>query len=428
MSKWAARQWVPLTIVAVTALTIAVGLSADAAGVRWRTPAPPLVLFYRPELSLWALATLIVLPGALWASWRLFRSRVGPLGFGLALFGLTLATRLALNTARGGPGDLYEVFVVRPTGEGRTEYLPALAQLRQGPGYFLAHFADLVPVLPVHAAGNPPGLLLSMDALGIDTAQGLAALTIVVGALATPLLYVLGRRLFGERLGRVTALLFVFVPTSLLYGATSADAMYVSLGVLAAIPLVSRSRAVLVLGALVLAVVSFFSYALLAVGAWAAVLRWRREGLAAALRLALLCGVVLLGFYLAVDLISGFNLVEVLRATNERYHDGIAHVRPYLFYLFGSPAAFVLMLGPVAWFAGRALGAGEETAIALAVVIAVAAIGGYTKGETERIWFFFVPFACLAAARFVRVERLPALLIAMSAQAVAIQLLLATKW
>ncbi len=421
-------EWVPLTIVAATALTIAVGLIAKSAGVHWRTPAQPLVLFYRPELSTWALAAAIVLPASLWAAWRLFRSRVGPAGFGAALFGLTLATRLALNTVRGGPVDLYDVFVVRRGGEGRTEYLPALDQMRDGAGSFLRHFADLVPVLPVHAAGNPPGLLLSMDALGIDTAQGLAALTIVVGALATPLLYLLARRLLGEQLGRVAALLFVFVPTSLLYGATSADAMYVSFGVLAALLLVSRRQWALVLGALALAIASFFSYALLAIGAWAAILRWRQQGLAAALRLALLCGAVLLAFYLAVDLLSGFNLVEVIRATNERYHEGIAHLRPYFFYLFGSPAAFFLMLGPLTWFFGRALGARDDTAIALGVVLAVAAIGGYTKGEAERIWIFFVPFACLAAARFIRLDRLPLLLVAMTAQAVAIQLLFATKW
>jgi hypothetical protein len=421
-------EWLPPAIVAVTALTIAVGLTAKAAGVHWRTPAQPLVLFYRPELSPWALGAAIVLPASLWAAWRLFRSQVGPVGFGLALLGLTLATRVALNMARGGPGELYEVFAVHNGGEGRTEYLPALTQLRHGGGFLLTHFADLIPVLPVHAAGNPPGLLLTMNALGIDTAQGLAALTIVVGALATPLLYALGRRLLGEQSGRIAALLFVFVPTSLLYGATSADAMYVSFGLLAAVLLVSRRRAGLLAGALALAVASFFSYALLAVGAWAAILRWRREGLAAALRLALLCGAVLAGSYLVLDLLSGFNLVEVLRVTNDRYHDGIANVRPYLFYLFGSPAAFVLMLGPVAWFAGRALGAGEDTAIAIALVVAVAAIGGYTKGETERIWIFLVPFVCLAAARFVRVERVPVLLGALTLQAVVIQVLLSTKW
>ena len=32
-------------------------------------------------------------------------------------------------------------------------------------------------------------------------------------------------------------------------------------------------------------------------------------------------------------------------------------------------------------------------------MIAISVIAGYTKAETERIWLFLVPFACLAAAR-----------------------------
>ena len=37
-------------------------------------------------------------------------------------------------------------------------------------------------------------------------------------------------------------------------------------------------------------------------------------------------------------------------------------------------------------------------ALGLVVVVAVAAVGGYTKAETERIWLPFVPLACVAAA------------------------------
>ncbi len=418
----------PAAIVAGTLLTIAVGLTARAAGIRWRTPAQPLVLFWNPELSAWAAPAVLVLAASLYAALRLYRARVGPARFGLALLGLTLATRVALNSARGGPSDLYDVFVVRPVGEGRTEYLPALLAIEHGVGPFLERFHSLVATLPVHAAGNPPGLLLTMDALGIDTAQGLAALTIVVGALATPALYLLARELFEERVARRAALLFVFVPTSLLYGATSADAMYATLGVASAACLASRRWSLVALGAALLALSSFFSYPLLAIGAWAAILWWRREGIGKAARVAALCGAALLAFYLAIDLFTGFNLLEVLRATNERYHEGIARLRPYLFYLFGSPAAFLFMLGPIAWFAGRGLAARESTAIALWVVVAVSALAGYTKGETERIWIFLVPFACLAAAGWARAERLRPILVAMTVQAIAIQALFYTKW
>src|SRR6202000_1153745 len=97
--------------------------------------------------------------------------------------------------------------------------------------------------LPIQAQGHPPGLLLTMHYLGIDTAGGLAALTILVRALGTPRLYLLGRELLPEAEARAAALLFVFVPTSLLYGATSADALFATLGVLAAVGLLARRPA-----------------------------------------------------------------------------------------------------------------------------------------------------------------------------------------
>jgi hypothetical protein len=156
--------------------------------------------------------------------------------------------------------------------------------------------------------------------------------------------------------------------------------------------------------------------------------RWRRDGPATALRVALLCGAAVLTFYLALWLVSGFDVLAVLQATDRRYREGVAEVRPYLFYLFGSPAAFLAMLGPVAWFAARSLGARETTAVALAVVVAVAAVAGFTKGETERIWIFLMPLACLAAARSLRVERLPPILVLLTAQALLIEALFATKW
>ncbi len=86
------------------------------------------------------------------------------------------------------------------------------------------------------------------------------------------------------------------------------------------------------------------------------------------------------------------------------------------------------MLGPVAWFAARALAERESAAVALAAVIAVSVIAGYTKAETERIWLFLVPFACLAAARSLSVKRVPLVLAALGAQAIATEILFVTKW
>jgi hypothetical protein len=420
---------VPALICGGALLTLAVGLIAKAAGADWGAPAQPLVVFLRPALSTWALPAAIVLAVSLYLALRLRGATVRPWGFAAATFGLTLATRLALNVFRGGPGALDQVFVVAPKGEGRTELLPALPFLDHGGvGHFLSHFPEISSKLPIQAQGHPPGLLLVIHYLGLDTAAGLAALTIVVGALATPLLYLLARELVAESEARAATLLFVFVPTSLLYGATSGDALFATLGVLAAVGLLARRPLNQLLGGGALAFAAFFSYALLAVGAWAALVRWRREGIGVAIRLAALCAAVLVSVYLIVDITTGFDLVAAIRATDDRYREGIARLRPYAFWFFGSPAAFVLMLGPVAWFAARSLAAKEASAVALAIVIAIIVLAGYTKAETERIWLFLVPFACLAAARSLSTRRLPLVLVAITAQAVLIETFLFTKW
>ena len=125
-----------------------------------------------------------------WSAPRLLTAR--PAVFATTVFLLTLGLRLALAAASRGTDEWWRVF--DPDGfEGANEYLPALAALQYGPGFFLDRFAELVPALPVHAAGHPPGLLLVMDAAGITTAGRLAALCILGGALIAPLAYAVGR-------------------------------------------------------------------------------------------------------------------------------------------------------------------------------------------------------------------------------------------
>ena len=67
-------------------------------------------------------------------------------------------------------------------------------------------------------------------------------------------------------------------------------------------------------------------------------------------------------------------------------------------------------------------------AVALAAVVVAASVLGFTKAETERIWLFLVPFACVAAAPVLRPRRLAPVLGALAAQALAVELLLFTVW
>jgi hypothetical protein len=230
-----------------------------------------------------------------------------------------------------------------------------------------------------------------------------------------------------ERHARVAGVLAAFSPALLHFGATSADAVYLTLGLLAAIPLLSARPATRIAGALVLAVVSLFAWSLLAVAAWATLLVLARDGLRPALKLAVLAGVVLLAFHALFALATGFDPIATLRATSHVYEIGIASRRPYAYWLFGSPTAFLLIGGaPIAWLALKRLAQGAPEALAIAAVIAIACLLGFTKAETERIWLFLVPFVILAAAPLVRRPR--ALVALLALQAVVYELLFDTLW
>ena len=347
---------------------------------------------------------------------------------------LTLVLRLALAAGGGGRGGAgiaawWKVFDPARSYEAPNEYLPALGALHWGPRYFLDRFAETVPALPVHAAGHPPGMLLTLDALGISSPGGMAALCIGVGALGVPLTYLLGRQVLDESRARLAALLLAFAPGALLFGVTSADAAYLTVGLLAAWPLASRSWPARGAGAAALAVGSLFAWSLLAVGAWAAIVALRREGWRAALTLCALCGAALIAFYALLYGVTGFDPVGTLRATEDVYRAGIASVRPYTYWLLGSPAAFLLVLGlPISWYALRGLADGRTLAIAIFSVLAFAAVMGFTKAETERIWLFFAPFVCLAAAAPASSARLRPLLAFLAVQALVYEFAFDTIW
>jgi hypothetical protein len=82
----------------------------------------------------------------------------------------------------------------------------------------------------------------------------------------------------------------------------------------------------------------------------------------------------------------------------------------------------------VAWYAARSLGSREITALALAAAILITVTFGYTKAETERIWMFLVPMACLAAARALPERHVKPVLVALATQAVVLQVLFDTVW
>ncbi len=413
---------------AVCVATVAYGLIATAAGYELGTPTPPLLYEWSPRV----IATTPLLVGGLAVAVllapRLCSPLLSPWRFALAALALGLALRVGLGMGRGGPEALSAVFEI-PKPESANEYLPALGAFDLGLRFFLDTFAQVGTSLTVNAVGHPPGLLVTLHLLGIDDAEAMAALTIGVGALSVPLTYALGRRLAGEPTARAATLLYAFAPSAVLGGATSADALYATLGTAALIALVAGAAVARTAGPVALALASFFSWANLGIGALAAFVVWRRDGIGSAVKLAAACAAGLLAFYGALYWASGFDPIGAIEAAESVYREGVASGRPYAYWLFGSPVAFLVAAGlPLAWLALRALGRGEDVAVALFTVLAIAAVLGFTKSETERIYLFLVPPLCVAAATALPARHLRAVVGALAAQALAVELLFYTVW
>ena len=420
------------TAVALTAvglLTVATGLLVAAAGGGLGTELPPFFAVWDPHVDGYALLGLPVLLVAIAAAVPLLRGAGGTGTFLVGAFAVALAARLGLSLIRDGVDGWYAVFGSDP--EAANEYLPALPAVHSlGLRDFLDRFAELSPTLPIHPSAHPPGILVLLEGTGIESARGFAALVILAGTAAVPLTYVLASRLgLAADHSRAAALLVAFSPAALLYGVLSTDALFATLGLAAACLLVGSGVGSWLAGAVALAVASFFSWALLAVWAFAAVVQLLIRGRRPAIAMAAAVAIVLAGSYLALYAATGFDPLGSVSAAGDAYALGIANARPYLYWLFGSPVAFAVALGiPTAWYAARALGTGNAAAIALAVIVLAAVAIGLTKAETERIWLFMGPLAAVPAATLVPLRRMPAICVLLAAQALATQVLLDTIW
>jgi hypothetical protein len=416
----------------LAAATVATGLLVHHATGRLGTAAPPFVAGWDPRAAAGpALLAAAVLTAAVLLLPRLVAAALRPWAFDLIIFLAALAVGLAVGAAREGAHGWWAVFDLGPRGsfEARNEYLPGLPALSYGVGFYLDRFAELVPSQPVNVAGHPPGPLLLADLLGLRTAPALAALCIGAEAACAPLAHRLGRAVGDARSARVAGALCALSPVVVLFGVTSFDAVFAACGVATAALLVARPRWARTAGAAALALASLMSWALLGVGAWAAIVVWRRDGLRPALVLAGACAAALAAANLLLAAGYGYDPIGTLRATEQVYRDSVAQQRPLWFWAFGSPVAWGIMLGPpVAALALRGVAMARPAALATAAVVVVAAGGGFTKAETERIWLFLAPLACVAAAPHLRARRLRPVLAVLALQALAVQLLTGTVW
>ena len=139
------------------------------------------------------------------------------------------------------------------------------------------------PRSPCTSPGHPPGLLLVMHALGIDTAAAAGgAVHRRRGAERAAHLRARARRCSHERAARLAGLLMALSPAALMFGVTSADAVYLHARAARRVAAARvRGRAGDRRGRCSRSA-SLFAWSLLAVGAWAAILALRRARAGAA--------------------------------------------------------------------------------------------------------------------------------------------------
>jgi hypothetical protein len=422
---------VPLVAALLAAVTVVVGQAIKAGGGALGVPFPPFYVHFSPHGGPLAAVSIGVLASAAALASTWIRRAHRPAVLAAFLFGLALSLGVGLNIARDGAHGLWVVFQTGPHGslEAHQEYLPGLPALDRGVGFYVKHFPALIPSLPIHVKGNPPGPLVALHLLGIDTPGALAALCIGIGALTAPLAYDLGRTLGGEERGCVAGVLTAFSPALLLLGVTSADYAFATLGLAAACLLVRDRTTARVAGALAAATGAFFSWVLFAIPAWAVLVSLKRDGPRRAFELACISALATLVLYAVLAVSIGYDPIATLKATDAAYRHGISRIRPYEYWVLGSPVAWGIALGiPIGWAAMRASATRDPAALALAAVVIAGAILGFTKAETERIWLPFAPLACVAAGAVLPARGLRATLWLLVAQALAVELLFDTVW
>ncbi|HET9005576.1 MAG TPA: hypothetical protein VFQ04_02585, partial [Actinomycetes bacterium] len=402
----------------------------------------PSYLFWQPALD--PRAAVVALPVALAACAGLLAlARAERVGRGLRLAGsLVAVATLALAVAALAGGPAAWAAPLAYVGE----YPGAVGLLGPIPT-FLAEFPARVPTLPDFAALHPPFatvfyVLVDRVWAGLD---GAALATVAAGSLGLLVTAGLARDELGDHGERVAVLCWALAPVTVLYLATSADAMWAPVlagSVLAADRGLQRRSwgwtvaggVLLWLGsmltfaaALVLPFLAVRALAVRAASGWGWVLRW-----------AAATSAVVLGLAGLVRAATGYDVVGAVAAVDDFWsHAPGTEQRVWWVWIFGDLLAFAVILGfPLTAALVARLAAvvrerawGSFEAATLAAVLA-AACWGHTRGEVERMWQFLVPFAVVVAARQLLRWRASLPLVAglLLGQALAIQVLFYTRW
>ncbi len=282
----------------------------------------------------------------------------------------------------------------------RNDYLQTARSISSVPA-FLRHFIATIDGYPQHTKGHPPGMVVIewiLDRAGLASAGWTAALFVAGGVAAGLAALMTLREVAGEYAARLVAPFMVLVPAAIWW--STADAFYagVSAWAIALVVLASgrsgrRADRFALAGGFAFGVTAFLSYGLVLMAVIPVVVcgtrrRWRPLIVAALAALPVFVAFAAMGY----SWTSGF------AATRRVYWSGVAVHRPYLYFLLADLALLAVAVGPA--IAGGLANLRDRNAWllvgAIGAVVAMADVSGMSKGEVERIWLPFVPWAMLA--------------------------------
>ena len=288
-----------------------------------------------------------------------------------------------------------------------------------GPIELLSRFQELAPQLPLpHARANLPGKALLFHLLLVVThsSAAMGLLIVIASTCGAALVYLLAREWFGDRRAALFAFAFyVFMPARIY----SVPILNTLTPVFLLIPMCLlelhfRTRSTWPL--LVMGIASYWllifeplPFAATPIVLWQVIRRVQRGDLrwAEAGRAVVYPALSLLGVYIAVRLLFGFDAVAAFRfALQDARRFNVLTSRPYWLWVGHNLKDFFLHVGPgvailffiALWSPVRTRSADLWLAPSLAAVLIVLTLLGINRGEVVRLWIFVGTLMLIAAA------------------------------
>lgn len=447
---WLHRPAKPFLILGAVVLAVGIVLAAT----RFSNPGTVSELFLLP----WYLFAIALLVGGILVVEQLV-TRVSTTAFLakrrwvlLALFMFAAAFPIAVAMLRGGPEAIAGAY-----NRQAYEYISDIGAGGSIRGLF-HDYAKLHPFLSMHAKVHPPGPIAILWLLSYvfgRSPMGLSVGTILFGAVSVIPLYFWARDVFDERRALIATLLYVLVPTIVIFTATSADITFMpfTITTLFCFWRAIHRRSVfyaLAAGALY-GVLGLISFSLLGIGVFFALVGlWRlaqRETRWAVVQTAVVMAVSAVAVHYLVYLWSGYNSIEGFRLAKEQFDTDQANLDlmdprlPAWMWKFANPICWFFYAGiPVSllflWRLRYAPAGARIFPWVVAITLLALDVLYLARGEGERSAMYIMPFVVLPAAQMLddlvaearSWQPLVVTLAFLGVQSIAIESILYTYW